>query len=578
MSFLSPNPILLSELRQIARSRRVHLFRILYLASFLASAVVVLRGTQPALYGPPEELTAQVARLGKELFYLFVICQSIGLGVLAPALSAGVIAREKESRTLELLLTTRVGISEIVWHKVVSHILSLTLLTASAAPIFFMCMMFGGVAPYEILAYLGFVAGFILICCGTATLFSAICRTTAGSLIATYAAIALVVFIGPYVVGSYGEYWGYGRVFDRQTVSDMLLQSCSFANIFWCYVALLDGRMPRIVPYEAWAGSLLVSVGFFIEAMALSSRLARQSVQWQPRRLFSRAMAALDRLFEPKWIRRIEILRPRVPVGRYPVLWRECHTSLFGKQAYFIRIVLALYVAAGLIAMVDPSSLLAWSPILLCGEYLGYVVILVTCGSATIAKERQSRSIGILFSTPLTPGDVLWGKVLGVVRRAAPVLVLMCLHLELMVRLDVFGRDARPLLLEIFVTSGAFFLAVGMVSSTVWRNASRATLAALFISAGVLASPFLLAMLAVFSGASPLSAMGTWVHGLSPFTWILKLPLARPAWWRAGLSGQSAPDAVIGIPLHLMAGLYTSGALIGFLVCRDRLARAGADA
>ena len=556
MRFTAPRPVLLNELKAIARSRRVHVFRMLYLAAFLLALFVL--GRQITLHGGTRGIEAQLAGIGKGLFYLFVVCQSVSLGILAPALSAGIIAKEKENRTFELLLTTDLGVSEIVWHKVTSNLLALMLLLASAVPVFFTCMVFGGVAAYEVLAYLGFVTGFTLICCGTGALASAVCRTTAGSVLVTYGAVLGLLFFAPLLIGALCE---TAHVLDFDDVMNL---AC-FVDVFVCYVAVIDGQIPRSVPYWAWATSMTTSVSVFAGAVALGSYLAPKSIHWGPRRLFTWIMTGLDRFYEGRWAPKIQVLRPRAPVGNNPILWRECHTSIFGRRAYFVRIGLALYVVVGAGAALfspwdryhNPSFA---HTMFLALEYIALAALLVTCGAATIAKERQSQTLGLLLTTPLTSRAVLWGKMVGVLRRAFLVLLLIVLHVELLIYSGVLGSHVRYINLINILVFGAFFLAVGMLASVIWSSATRATLAALLISLGVVLLPVILGILLdEFTRLVDDEVLA----GLSPAYWIV-----------TSLEGRFYRHAV-GHVLALMA--YAVLAWTGFRICQTRIERLAAE-
>ncbi|MEW6357026.1 MAG: ABC transporter permease subunit [Planctomycetota bacterium] len=558
---IASRPVLLDELIRIARSRRVHLFRILYLLAFLSGAIMVSQGVAVNPHGGYSgEVEAQVARMGKALFYCYVVCQSIGLGIVAPALTAGVIAREKENRTFELLLTTDLGPSEILWHRVISHILALTLLTAAAVPVFFLCMFFGGVSAGDILAFLGFIAGFLLLCCGAAALFSSLLRTTAGSVLASYGFIWGIMGIAPIFLGI------LCKAVDLCDEED-IFKVFAHLNIVWCYFAFAVGEMPRSVPYEAWASSGLLTGLFFLLAMSLSSRLAPRSIEWPSRRIFTRVMSALDRFYGSFRLGKIELLRARAPIRDNPILWRECHTNVFGRRAYFIRIVLVVYILGGCLTLMEPGIFIDDDAQrgVLCLEYIALGLILVVCGSGTIAKERQSRTLGLLLTTPIEPRNILLGKMAGVLWRAFLVFLLIAVHILLLDYLDMLTRWECVYCLANAFVFGAFFLAVAMASSAYWKTASRATLGALLISFGILAAP---AMVALLLNVGPWSVVlddfAEFFLGFSPGYWIVAM-----------LERYNKPELVWYIAA---LALYGAAAFILFRLCGRRFRKLAEEA
>lgn len=564
MSRITPRPILINELKALARSRRVHLLRILYLAAFLLSLFILLPGL--TLQGGTGDIDARLSRIGSNLFYLFVVCQGIGLGILAPALSAGVVAKEKENQTFELLLTTDLGASEIVWHKVASHVCALTILLASAAPVFFVCMIFGGVAAYEVLAYLGFVSGLVLICCGLAAFFSAVCRTTAGSILLTYLVVVCGLFMAPIFCALLAELSLGG------TSAEDVLNALSYVNIFICYVSLLVGQMPGSVSCWAWLTTEGVALGIFLGSVILASRLAPKSLEWQPRRLYTRVMDALDRFYEgrwfPAWVPRIHLMDARAPVGSHPILWRECHTSVFGKRAYFVRIALAVVVVAGLIAVLVPLSFNDSFPqmLILWLEHIALAIVLIVCGATAIARERQSRTLGLLLSTPLTARSILVGKIAGILRRVALLVVLIAFHVEVLCYVFCFDGHgytrppSRLIALLNTLVFGAFFLVLAMVCSVLCKNATRAILAALFVSLGVILLPVVLGL--IIDEFTPFCD-GECLFGLSPAYWVCTMF-----------------EAFVDFPCLvylLVLAVYGVAACIGLVICRSRLERLAAE-
>ena len=65
----------------------------------------------------------------------------------APLSAATAVAHEKDRRTFVLLLMTDLRDVEIILGKLVASLLQILTLLATSAPVFFLCMLLGGVSP-----------------------------------------------------------------------------------------------------------------------------------------------------------------------------------------------------------------------------------------------------------------------------------------------------------------------------------------------------------------------------------------------------------------------------------------------
>src|SRR5262249_31650340 len=99
-----------------------------------------------------------VAGWGSLLFQLFVLIQLTLMLFSAPLWAATAVAHEKDRRTFVLLLMTDLSDTEIVLGKLVASLLQIATLLALTAPVFFLCMLLGGIGPLQIADILGVTA------------------------------------------------------------------------------------------------------------------------------------------------------------------------------------------------------------------------------------------------------------------------------------------------------------------------------------------------------------------------------------------------------------------------------------
>lgn len=118
--------------------------------------------------------------------------------LLVPAITAGSISGEKERRTLDLLLTSRMSTISIVMGKLRASLNLVRILAISSLPVLSLVFIFGGIRIRDLILVLaallitGFFAGSIGI------LFSTVSRKTTTATVLSYGSLIALIF------GSYG--------------------------------------------------------------------------------------------------------------------------------------------------------------------------------------------------------------------------------------------------------------------------------------------------------------------------------------------------------------------------------------
>ena len=162
------------------RSFRTILIVLAYMGALLAIAVWRLRG----MFGG--QVTIQAMQGGIQS-YLWLLGVQFGLLVLiAPAMTSGAVAGERERRTLELLLVTNTSSFRIIAGKVLESFALLALLIVCGIPAMCLTMVAGGVTFGQILAGALFLlaVAFASVCLGV--FVSACTRSTVLSIIICY--------------------------------------------------------------------------------------------------------------------------------------------------------------------------------------------------------------------------------------------------------------------------------------------------------------------------------------------------------------------------------------------------------
>ena len=182
------NPVYRQEMRAGARSFRLPLILTLFngtlgLVALLDMYAMVVR----------VRTTAEIRYSAFLSLFLFVAAvEFILLLLIVPGLTAGSISGERERRTLDLLLTTRLTPKSLILGKLCACLSTVFFLILSSLPVFALVFVYGGVEPKTILilfaSYLVTAAltGSIGIFC------SALFQRTTVATIASYAVVLLL--------------------------------------------------------------------------------------------------------------------------------------------------------------------------------------------------------------------------------------------------------------------------------------------------------------------------------------------------------------------------------------------------
>ena len=237
--------------------------------------------------------------------------------------------------------------------------------------------------------------------------------------------------------------------------------------------------------------------------------------------------------------------RPPRPIGRRPIAWRESRGRPHVFVVDLIRWTLAACVLGGgiflALAAVDSATVRALLGPLLSVAVLALLMIATLLSASAVARERDDRTLDLLLTTPLEPGDYLRGKLLGLARVMWPptlavMLVALCIA--------IVGWTAPPavegessLLAAGMLPGGAMalalslpgLLATGIAIGLTWSVRSRkwtmAAAAGLIMTALATGGAALIASLA----GGDIPALGTLLVGGVPL--VVAQAASDPAGW-----------------------------------------------
>jgi ABC-type transport system involved in multi-copper enzyme maturation permease subunit len=382
--YLFENPVLQREL--LVNLRMTRAFVLLFFYLFLLGAVVYL-----AWPGEGErrlDLTTNPAA-ARRLVNLFFLGQYLLASLMAPSFAAGAITGEKERKSYEMLLASPLRPGAIVLGKLLASLAHLAALIFCSLPIVMLCLPLGGVSLYEVLAmYLALIVsvltfGMISLAC------SSYFRRTASSLVVAYLLILPLALVGVFFWNLLSEE-GALRLFFSLT----LLPAVG-ATI--CGILFFDTSKRLLHPPDV--GSEGREVVDLEEEAKQAVGLVIQRDQWP------------DKLFAPA--KRTDLL----PDGANPVFDKEMRSEIFAQGTLMLRVVIqvSMVLAIPLMAI----CLYVWpdeAP-----WYISYVVLFnmlvgPVFSAGTVTSERERETLDLLLVTTLSPGQILWAKLISGLR------------------------------------------------------------------------------------------------------------------------------------------------------------------
>jgi ABC-type transport system involved in multi-copper enzyme maturation permease subunit len=185
------SPILVREMRTLLRGRKFFASHILLLV--VLAGVLLIAATTAGVSGDDP------SKIGRLLFWSFVFGLGVVIIFLVPAFSCTALTTERETKTLDLLLTTTIRPWEVIWGKLLSALGVILLFMVSALPLVSVCFLFGGISPWD-LAQLYLVVLFCTLVVSSMSLaVSAHCKESKSAVVISY--VLTMVFLGVVLAG-----------------------------------------------------------------------------------------------------------------------------------------------------------------------------------------------------------------------------------------------------------------------------------------------------------------------------------------------------------------------------------------
>lgn len=476
-------PVFNRELATAPRSWRLYLSRAIYVGSLfglVCTAWLILFGSQPM------RSLGDLARFGAAIFALLApvqLAMAIGFSAL---LTAAAVAQEKDRRTLDLLLMTRMTNSELVVGKLLASMLTVLVLIAAGVPLFLLLAMLGGVSHAQIARVFG------------VTLAGALAAGSLGSTIALWrektfqslamTALALMVWL---IAGE-----GIAAIGGAESSAAGMLgaSSTDWAIAVSPLRAIFAAAAPRtsFTPMFADAPWLGAPSDFFtIAAAALALGLNVLAILlvrvWNPTRE-ARPQTADEShdapLADADAPRDIHAAPGRTKeVWDNPILWREICTWAYGKKVVIIKLAyLAIFAACAWamygVLQADPTPTVGGAlpdasravvPLLVLG-----LVLVNALAVTSITNERDAGALDLLLVTDLTPKEIIFGKLGGVIYNAKEMIVLPAILCVVCWWYERITTENLLFMLGSLLVLNAFVAMLGVHSGMTYPNSRSA--------------------------------------------------------------------------------------------------------
>jgi ABC-type transport system involved in multi-copper enzyme maturation permease subunit len=474
------NPIFGRELMTLLRSKKA--FAIL--AVYVALSMAVVLGAWPR---DVSQVIVQ-GEISRELFTLFAMAQTLLLALLVPATLGSSMTTEKEVGTLDLLLTTPLSASQILFGKLMSGLVYLVILLVTSSPAVLLCFLIGGLGYEDVL-------GLYLFLAVQAAAYGILSLTCSVFFHRTHTAIILsYLTVGPAGLGAWLLY-GDGIQFLGSARMWALLEIGGAACVLLLFACWKRIRRPFVlVPRSIEEEDIRQQLGLIIQRDQFP-----------------------DNLIAPP--RRTGPLNDRVN----PVLHKELEAEIYGSGTLFVRLVIQFGLLASFVAFLfvlsggvreDRLSHPEWAYF---AFLIGYVMIVgPSLATTSFTQEKEFATIDSLTLTLIPRRQIVLGKFLAIMRVVLALAGMNSVCFLIAIFLSSFAYLQVPALVVTVATATVFSVTLGMFLSFHAKTTTTSTITTYFLLFALFVGPPLLKL--VFTRLFPRldTAAFAWLDYLSP--------------------------------------------------------------
>jgi ABC-type transport system involved in multi-copper enzyme maturation permease subunit len=482
--FLRPagliGPILGKELRVTARRKRSYLVRSLYL--LLMMMVIVLPWLEMTRYSYRAGAAYQAAQMSQTAITLTMILtwlQFITAQMLAIVFLSGAISDEIYHKTLGVLMTTPITGLQIVLGKLFSRMLSLMILLALSLPVLGLIRLMGGV-PWDYVIGSFCITLTAAIFAGTLSLFISIFQKRAYSVIIQTILALIILYLGIPVLIAWLSDW---TLFMNSQLNQKYLIVLSYLNPFVAFS--MNQSLVMSVGFKApliWPWHSLIVLSESVILLLIAAKIVRKVALLQITGQIDQSVFAGLRKAKKQKDKPANTAKLRTVRG-HPVVWKETREPWLQGRKKLSTIITAIIITVTLFSsyavgikeqyLDEDYTHVVYGMIL----FLIGVVEMIMLSATMITTEREARSWPILLATPLTDGQIVFGKAVGVIRKSLPAWFLLIFHILIFIIVG-YIHPAAALHMAMIVTGvGMFVIGAGLFFSGFCKRTTSAVIA-----------------------------------------------------------------------------------------------------
>jgi len=421
-------PVFNREAIVAPKRTKTYVGRAIYVLSLfilLCTGYLVLAGTRSLVSA------SDLSRFGSGMFSLLAPLQMIVLSCQAAVGASSSVAQEKDRRTLLLLLMTRLGGGEVVVGKLAASLLGTLSLLLASLPVFLALPIFGGVSLAQVVAVYAVTTTTIVLAAAVGTVVG-LWREKSFQAIAFTVLVLLLYVVGCELIAaqsSWGAISSAARLASPWSAMTSALSPFDLAG---------DGAIPRPIAFTIFGLVLASAVTFYGIAKVRVWNPSRELRLKAPEPETGEEASALavqtavhgeDHSASAGVSAPVASWKARPPrsVWDNPVLWREVCTWAYGRKVVIVRVafLMLFVVAAGVIyfSVQSGEALRRFDPeeatlpaVTLPMAAIGIISLVLVNALAvnSLTQERDGLALDLLMVTDLTPGEFVFGKMLGV--------------------------------------------------------------------------------------------------------------------------------------------------------------------
>jgi ABC-type transport system involved in multi-copper enzyme maturation permease subunit len=566
---LPANPILVRVVYGASRRTRHLWLRTGYLSALL---LVVLFSLALSMSGPSASL-ADLAKGASQTFKFASMAQLFMMCFLAPAFTAAAITQERDAQTFSILLSTPLSGAQIVFGSLMSRLYFVITLLVAGLPIFLMTMVYGGVTTSQMVESFA-LSGSTAILAGAIAIFVAMLGVgTRRTIYSFYLLIGLYLSC-VYLLSFWHPTWvdaSPGNIDGRKMswltpLHPFLALDVALNRVYAPPYERLGGYSSTVryaLAYPSTAYVIWTTITAFLLTVG-SILFVRRSAKIGEATFLASLLARLGKRITG------ERTRPPRSVWNNPVAWREAKVRASGGGLLRLAIIAAGFAGPATLVLyhfgggLSATELPRWLAALILIQFAVALTIATNTAATSMTKEKESRTIDLLLSTPLTSKYILWGKLRGLVSFAIPLLAGPVLVLLLLALHGLFRDAGQPIIwletapevaaLLVIYTAAACVLGLSISLRT------RRNVTAVMYSVGVvilLSGVFSMIGFALVEASG--GEFGAFLAPFAPFTSVKFLVHPRALFDTASefSQGAAAARAAALLGCTLAVGLYT---------------------